>query len=100
MTQFHSAQAGNTSSSIPHTIHAHDNGVIIFGADGTYNGVRPACATLHRWAFSANTPSGQAMLSVLLTAVVAKKNIVVFGAGNCNAWSDTESVSYLYWVRE
>jgi hypothetical protein len=86
--------AGNISN-----IHAMKNGKVLFTHSGARSG-QPACATtqLTRWAFDANTPAGQAQLSVLMTAYVTGKTITVSGSNACTDWGDSESVDYFYIV--
>lgn len=75
-------------------VHVMGNGSALFVVSGQRIAT-PACHIQpNRWAFNANTPAGQAMLSLILTAYSAGKQIIVVGAGTCDAWPDTESVSF------
>lgn len=71
-------------------------GKVIFYQGGNRSGV-PACASNlnNRWAFDGTTPSGQATLSILLSAYMSGKSIQVVGMGTCSAWGDTETVNYI-----
>jgi hypothetical protein len=65
------------------------------GARGLAQDTKPTCATANRWAISAATPAGQAVLSAIMTAFGAGKSVVVFGTGNCNTWADTETIQWI-----
>lgn len=58
---------------------------------------QPGCAT-EGWAFDltgAVSNGGKAMLSTLLTALAAGKQVNIVGKGNCDVWGDRESVDYI-----
>lgn len=68
----------------------------------TTNGGRsapPACQatrpdTAGRWGLDASMPGGQALLSILATAYAQRKRIWIVGTGACQAWYDSENISY------
>lgn len=72
------------------------NGVAIFAMSGTVSGSWPGCATLTRFAFVTTTAAGQAYYAALITAKMANKSVVVWGAGDCSAWFDSETISLFY----
>lgn len=59
------------------------DGTTSFQNSGTRTGIIPGCATDPSWIFANNTMIGQAMLSTLLSAAVAGKNLTVVGSGTC-----------------
>ena len=87
------AHASNSSSGSVSGILPLNN-LMLFNHNGSRPNV-PACATVSgRWAFDASTPAGQSKVAALLTAYSLGKKITVFGAGQCDLWGDTETVSY------
>ena len=72
-------------------------GTVYFWQSGAARQV-PSCAAAMptRWAFSASSPSGQAVLALLLSANATGRRVVVAGNNTCDVTGDTESVSYIY----
>ncbi len=58
----------------------------------------PACATTYpnHLSFNTNTPGGQAILSIALTAKASGKRIYAKGAGTCDIYTVVESWSWGY----
>ncbi|GAA0464059.1 hypothetical protein GCM10009096_00650 [Parasphingorhabdus litoris] len=58
---------------------------------------KAACSNNGLWevAFDASTPAGQAMLSLALSAHLAKKPVRVVGSGTCSANAGVEGIFYL-----
>lgn len=55
----------------------------------------PACATqTDRFAVNSTTPQGAAMIAVILSAYATGASIQIHGAGVCDAWPDTETISF------
>jgi len=76
----------------PASASSHGGGIVTLvatGSDGTtsfqHSGARtgtvPPCATDPSWIFANNTMTGQAILSTLLSAAIAGKNLTVVGSG-------------------
>ncbi|WCM25166.1 hypothetical protein NDN01_13895 [Sphingomonas sp. QA11] len=63
---------------------------------GTRTG-KPACATEDLWAMELpNGDAGKALLSALLTAYSAGRNLIIYGTGTCNSVISTrENISYI-----
>jgi hypothetical protein len=96
------ACASNALASVSQTglvrgITANSGGVVYFYQSGARDAL-PGCATGQpgRWSLNGATPSGQALLAILLSANATGKKVVVAGKGNCDVAGDTESVSFLY----
>jgi hypothetical protein len=71
------------------------NGVILVFNSGT-RGALPACASTSfptRFAFDGTTPTGQALLSVLMTSYALHVPMTLYGTGTCSVLSDTETIS-------
>jgi hypothetical protein len=81
-------------------VYVMNNGVAMFHLDAPLRTGLPACAVNlpTRWAFDANTPAGQAKLSLILTAYSLGKEIRVIGWDGCPDWGDTESVNWMYTI--
>ena len=69
------------------------DGTTAFLHSGARTGTVPSCATDPAWIFTNNTMTGQAILSTLLSAAVAGKNLTVVGSGTC--LNSREVVNYL-----
>lgn len=70
-------------------------GKVFFDMSGSRSTV-PSCATIPgRWVFDASNPSGQAMMSAMLTMEARGVRVAVAGTGACTDWGDTESVNYI-----
>lgn len=74
--------ASDAATGTIYGILTHDSGNIFFYQ--TSRTARHACATEDRWVFDAKTPTGQAMLAVLLTAHANERNITIQGTGQCS----------------
>ena len=91
----HSAACAAGSSAGPvTTVYAYSGDVAMFAA-GTHQG-KPACSTAAEdWAFTLTTPTGKAMLALLISAQAQGKAVTVGGTGACSAWSDREAPLYI-----
>ena len=72
------------------------NVVLVF-TDGSRSGV-PGCSSPsypNRWAFDVTTPTGQAMLSILLTARATHEPVAFHGTGTCSLVGDAETLSLI-----
>ena len=89
--------AGSAGSGVLYNFHFMNNGVVIVYTTGTRTGV-PSCATNQplRFAVDATTAGGKVQLSGLLSAHAAQKPVVITGRGQCDAYGDTETISYVY----
>jgi len=81
------ANAGN-SSGVVTKIYAHADDIVMFGA-GVHNN-RPACSG-DEWAFSVATPTGRAMLALLLSAHAQGKPVNVDGMGRMRCMGRSRS---------
>lgn len=73
--------ASDAATGTIYDILTHDSGNIFFNQTGSRT-ARPACATEDRWVFDAKTPTGQAMLAVLLTAHANERTLLFKGLVN------------------
>jgi hypothetical protein len=70
------------------------HGVALIYLSGDHNEA-PACHTQgKRWAADLGLNGGQAVYSMALAAQLSGRPISMVGAGNCNAWGDTETILY------
>lgn len=92
--------ASHTDTVRVHSLHFMENGVVIFYHSGPVRTGAPACGgnQASRFAINAATDAGKAQLAGLMTAYAAGRSVRVFGANHCNAYGDTESVSYFHTV--
>jgi hypothetical protein len=81
-------------------VYVMNDGQAMFHLDAPLRTGLPACAVNlpTRWAFNANTPAGQAKLSLVLTAYASGKELYVVGQNSCPDWGDTESVNFMYTI--
>lgn len=89
------AHSGGTGSGTVSFILPTAYGQVFFRTTNAQS--QPACAT-QGWAFDLTgtfSNGGKAMLSTLLTALAAGKQVNIIGKGNCDVWSDRESVDYI-----
>ena len=83
--RFNHGQYGSGSTSAGKTFFFLDGGVRV-GA--------PACATFsggERWVINNDWPAAQLQNSVLLSAVMAGKQVNVRGSDTCDVWGDSET---------
>lgn len=86
------ALASNAGSTTATQVIAAIDGHVYF--EGSQNrSARPDCATYTRWAIDITTPSGQAILSVLMTGIASGKTFNVAGQGICA--NNSELVYYI-----
>ena len=86
--------AGNADTGNLSKVHFMTNGVIIVYTNGPRSGV-PACATQSsRFAVDGTSEGGKIQVSGLLAMYASGKPVKIFGANNCNAYGDTETISY------
>ena len=86
--------AGNAELGSLSKIHFMSDGVIIVYTNGTRSGA-PTCAThTSRFAIDGTTEGGKVQVSGILTMYASGKSIKIYGANNCNAYGDTETISY------
>lgn len=79
-------------------MHFMTNGTVLVTSTGNRPGV-PSCATAPgRFAFDSTTPGGRTMLAGLLAAEAADRDVVIAGTGNCDVYSDSETIGYIYIV--
>ena len=90
-----SAIAGSQTGLVTSAISATPDGKTIFSMTGTHTS-NPACSTTSRWAFDNTTPSGQAVLSQVLSAISMGRTLQVVGTGACTNWADSEDARYVY----
>ena len=79
-------------------VHANSNGdgIILFSTSSNSNKAACSLADGKRgWAFKVDSPLGQAMYSLLLTAITMNREILIIGTGNCENWSDREKPLYI-----
>lgn len=86
---FASAQGGG----IVTLVSTGSDGNTAFLHSGARTGTVPSCATDPAWIFTNNTMTGQAILSTLLSATVAGRNLTVVSSGTC--LNNREIVNYL-----
>jgi phosphotransferase system HPr-like phosphotransfer protein len=55
----------------------------------------PSCEVHNRWAVDVNTPKGQSMMALILTAYSQGKNVSISGTGECSDAGDTEGIEYV-----
>ena len=92
-TSFASASSGPISE-----WYFMSNGVVLVYSSGVRTGTQPSCVTSpsNRFAFDATTPAGKAQLAGILAAYASGKIVEIVGAGNCSAYSDSESLSFFH----
>jgi hypothetical protein len=91
------AEASSTNAGNVERVLILSSGIVTFNLTGGRTAL-PSCqgpTVPTRWAFNSSTTAGQSMLSLILTAYAANKQISVVGTGTCTDWSDTESVSLI-----
>lgn len=88
--------AGQGATGTIHHIIVTTGGVVLFDHTGARTGL-PTCGQANsiRWAFNGATAEGQAKLSLLLTAYSTGKPVIIYGAGTCAIWGDTEDVVFI-----
>jgi len=93
------ASAGNADVGSPNNPYFMSNGVVLFWTNGARYNV-PACgATLaSRFAINGATAAGKVQVAALLTAYSMGKKISVVGTGDCQVWSDTETVNFFQMI--
>jgi len=91
------SQAGSATSGALSTVHFMSGGSVLVYTSGTRSGV-PSCAVNQptRFAIDATTEGGKVQLSGLLLAYASGKNVVIHGKGHCDAYGDSETISYFY----
>lgn len=92
-----SAHASATGPVLVTSVTPTNYGMVYFIHGPGVRSPAPSCGAANgtRFAFNITTPSGQAMLSTLLTAFATHKPVTVMGTGSCDAAAaDTESVVY------
>ncbi len=59
--------------------------------------VKAACSVNGFWevAFDATTPTGQAMLSLAVSAKLSKSPVRITGSGTCPAWGSVEGIAWI-----
>ncbi|MBO9709775.1 MAG: hypothetical protein J7521_16350 [Caulobacter sp.] len=74
----------------------NNNGTVVFYVDTARNGL-PACATAggQAWTLSTSNSAGQALLSVLLTALSTGLPIDIGGTGVCDHFPNAESAGFI-----
>ena len=89
------AQASDAGPGLVHNLYVMENGVVLFHLTGARTSP-PTCGAPYpaRWAFDSTTPTGQAKMSLLLTAYSSQKPVAIHGTSTCPHWGDTESVSH------
>lgn len=72
------------------------SGAVIVYTNKYPSGDLPACAAgqPYRYAINGASSEGKVQLAGLLTAYVSNKPVNIVGKGTCDAWSDTETISY------
>jgi len=99
------AQAGEETGTVNiqyshYSSNATDAGVTLFYLeDGSKTGTPPTCSTYssgERWAINNNWPAANQQLATLLAAKVSGKRVKIIGAGNCDAWGDSETARDIY----
>lgn len=73
------------------------NGAVLFNTSAERTNPLPACQSASfpkRYALDASTIAGQTYASGLLTAYALGKKVSIQGAGTCDIWWDTETVSH------
>ena len=75
-----------------YTVRVDDSGLGYVWFSGDLTGTPPACAITHpkHLAFDTNTPGGQAILSLLLSAKMSGKKIRAVGTGTCEGYDVVE----------
>jgi hypothetical protein len=93
------AHASSASGGYVTNVYSMENGAVLFHHDGVRTSPLPGCqgpGLGTRWAFSVNTPAGQARLAILLSAYATHRKVQIIGKGTCLVeQSDTEEVSFL-----
>jgi len=88
------AEASNQSGNV--TSVAFVSGRVLFWLSGTKTGTIPSCDCCGRWEITANSPNGQALMSIIMTAYAQGKQVALSGSGSCVVGSnDTEGVGYI-----
>ncbi|WP_152569458.1 MULTISPECIES: hypothetical protein [Sphingomonas] len=89
------ALAGTAGSGPPINVLVTQGGPMLFDLPNNRSGA-PACATqATRFAIPSNTDWGKAMISIILSAQAAGKQVFINGTGNCSTWGDSEGVDYV-----
>ena len=69
-------------------------GIFFFSQTGVRSAI-PTCEVYNRWAVDVNTPRGQSMMSLILTAYSQGKNVSIAGTGECGVAGDTEGIEFI-----
>ena len=93
------ASAGTADVGNPNNPYFMSNGVVLFWTNGARSNV-PACGQgiAQRFAINGATAAGKVQAAALLTAYSLGKKISVIGTGDCQVWSDTETVNYFQMI--
>ncbi len=89
------AQASQSAYGYVYGFQTLSSGVVLFQTTGARSGA-PSCQNVNypkRWAFDSTTATGQATLSIVLTAYALQKTILIVGTGNCSILGDNETLS-------
>jgi hypothetical protein len=90
-----SAWAAGSSVGPITVLFVHHGDLLVFAAGA--NSGKPACSVIgDEWSVNVSTPTGKAMLAVLLSAQAQGKSVAVGGSGACTAWLDRETP---VWIR-
>lgn len=80
------------------SMHFMSNGTVLVSTTGNRPNV-PSCSTVvGRFAFNSTTPGGRTLLAGLVAAEAADRYVVIVGTGNCDVYSDSETIEYFYIV--
>ena len=85
-------QVSNTSISF---IETTATGVCFIWLANSIVGSPPTCASKapSRFVLDCTSPGGKAIMANMEIAFAIGKTVTIYGAGNCNFYSDTESIS-------
>jgi len=86
------ARAGSGGGAISQMLFM-PNGAVLVYLNSPLSGLA-SCSTAERFAVNANNDVGKAQLAGLLMAHANRRPVQIYGSGQCDAWGDTESVSY------
>ncbi|MCH2160092.1 MAG: hypothetical protein MK096_15085 [Oleiphilaceae bacterium] len=89
--------AGSAAPGSLSKLHFMSNDVVIVYTSGVRSNV-PSCASSQpkRFALDGTTEEGKVQVSGLISAHAAGKNVTIKGKGSCEAYGDTETISYFY----
>lgn len=91
------AWASGGGPALPSFLTYRSDGIVFVYINGTRTGTKPACATAgsgtyFRFAVNSTTAAGKSQLAGLIAAHAAGEKIWLNGTGDCDVYSDTESL--------